>query len=494
MAPVGWLFAMTLGVREMNVSFLTKTGFFVLVAGFGWLTCHMHGETAFGQQSSSETSSQNGPELSINSCKRCHGVDSGASAWERVFSRWENDPHSQAYSKLLSKDSQRIVASLSHGTLDVASPEYKKILREQCVSCHANETTPDSQIIEHGVDCFVCHGPPNAWGKEHYSDTTDRGSQRFEGTLRRNMKSLVERAKMCSSCHVGELNRGPGLQDREVDHRLMAAGHPPTYFDFEHYLERYLKHWDMKKENEDLERDKKFPPYERWRVGKLVSAQVRLELLQDRAKRAMDGASSTPHEWPELTEYSCSNCHHQIDSQSWRQQVRSSNAYTWDEWYLEGIELAWPGADDEKFVKPWRSAYSALKSSMESRFPDPKVILEQTRTMIDLCKLAIETPVTPDETLLREQLRSLLEDQSKVTSWEQGAQWATTTRMLSDSLGWNNENFAKIENAPERGFFGTPRRFNALTELPAYESTEWFRPDALSKYRQSLQQQLGPKP
>jgi hypothetical protein len=131
---------------------------------------------------------------------------------------------------------------------------------------------------------------------------------------------------------------------------------------------------------------------------------------------------------------------------------------------------------------------------MESRHPDPAVIRSQAQTMIDLCKLAIEAPVTPDETLLREQLRSLLEDESKVTSWEKGAQWATTTRMLSDSLGWNNENFAKIENAPERGFFGTPRRFNALTDLPAYESTDWFRPDALSKYRQSLQQQLGPKP
>jgi len=453
----------------------------ILVASLSWFALNGSSELTMSQDSTS-----------IEDCKGCHGKRESSKAYALVFKEWRRDPHAQAYEKLLNEDSQRIVAKLTGTNLDKESTAYRTYLREQCVSCHANEQTSDSKIVEHGVDCLVCHGPASAWGEEHYSDKTiARGSQRFEGTLRRNMESLVERAKMCTSCHVGEINRGPGLQDREVDHQLMAAGHPPTYFDFEHYLERYLKHWDVDEENTRLG---KFPPFERWRVGKLVSAQVRLELLRDRAERAMASPSSTPHEWPELTEYSCSNCHHQFDSQSWRQQVRSSNAYTWDEWYLEGLEFAWPGADEEQFVKPWRSAYSALKSSMESRYPDPAVIRSQARTMIDLCKLAIEAPVTPDETLLREQLRSLLEDESKVTSWEKGAQWATTTRMLSDSLGWNNENFAKIENAPERGFFGTPRRFNALTDLPAYESTDWFRPDALSKYRQSLQQQLGPKP
>lgn len=491
MAPIGLNFAMILGVREMNLSVRANARLFILFASFGWLLCHVLDETAFGQQSSSETSSQKGPVLSINGCKRCHGVDSGASALERVVSSWENDPHSQAYSKLLSKDSQLIVARLNRGTLDVASPEYKKILREQCVSCHANEKTTDSQIIEHGVDCFVCHGPAKAWsGKEHYSGNT-KDSRRFEGTDRLNMESLVERAKMCTSCHVGEINRGPGLQDREVDHRLMAAGHPPTYFDFEHYLERYLKHWDVDEENKRLGQ---FPPYERWRIGKIIAAQVRLQLLQDRAERAMSVSPATTHDWPEFTEYSCSNCHHQFDSQSWRQKVRSTNAYTWDEWYMEGIDFAWPRGSDEQFRKPWLSAYATLKNNLESRFPDPEVIRSQAQTMIDLCKLAIETSATPDEPFLREQLRRLLEDESQVTSWEKGAQWATTTRMLTDSLGWDSQNFAKIQNAPERGFFGTPRRFNALTDLPAYESTDWFRPDALSKYRESLQQQLGPKP
>lgn len=452
-----------------------------LIVSLGWFALHGISEFSMGQV----------PQ-SIADCKDCHGKRQSSKAHELVFKEWRQDPHFQAYIKLENEESQRIVANLTSANLQVKSTEYRSFLRDRCISCHANEQSLDSQIVEDGVDCFVCHGPVSAWGDDHYStETKARRSQRFEGTLRRNMESLVERAKMCTSCHVGEINRGPGLQDREVDHQLMAAGHPPTYFDFEHYLERYLKHWDVEEENERLG---KFPPFERWRVGKLVSAQVRLELLRDRAERAIASPSSTPHEWPEFTEYSCSNCHHQFDSQSWRQQVRSSNAYTWDEWYLEGIELAWPRADDEQFVKPWRSAYAALKSSMESRIPDPAVIRSQAQTMIDLCKRAIDAPVTPDETLLREQLRSLLEDESKVTSWEKGAQWATTTRMLSDSLGWNSEDFAKIENAPERGFFGTPRRFNALTDLPAYESTEWFRPDALSKYRQSLQQHLGPKP
>jgi hypothetical protein len=458
----------------------------ILVASLSW----------FALNSSSELTMSQDP-TSIEDCRDCHGKRESDKAYRLVFKEWRRDPHAQAYVKLLNEDSQRIVAKLMGTNLDVKSTAYRTYLREQCVSCHANEQTPDSKNVEHGVDCFVCHGPVSAWGDEHSLDKTlALGSKRFDGTLRRNMESLVERAKMCTSCHVGEINRGPGLQDREVDHRLMAAGHPPTYFDFENYLERYLKHWDVEEENKRLGQ---FPPYERWRVGKWVSAQTRLKLLQERTRRtdaSSNAISESPHDWPEFTEYSCTSCHYPLASKSWRQQVRSASVYTWDEWYMEGLELTWPGAGDDQFAKSWHAALSELRSTLESRSPNPSVIQSQTQVMIDLCQKAIDASVTPTESLLRAQLQRLLDNDSKVTSWETGAQWATTARMLSDSLGWK-EIDATIEGSPPRGargFFGYPSRFNSMADLPSYEPFDWFRPDALSKYRQSLQQQLGPKP
>ena len=64
----------------------------------------------------------------------------------------------------------------------------------------------------------------------------------------RATKELAERAKVCTRCHVGR--RSPdGLLTQEVNHDLIAAGHPRLNFEFAAYQENLPVHWDEKERN-----------------------------------------------------------------------------------------------------------------------------------------------------------------------------------------------------------------------------------------------------
>ena len=49
-------------------------------------------------------------------------------------------------------------------------------------------------------------------------------------------RNLVKRAEKCVSCHVGD-------ESRNVDHELIAAGHPDLVFDLETYTAMLPPHW-----------------------------------------------------------------------------------------------------------------------------------------------------------------------------------------------------------------------------------------------------------
>lgn len=434
------------------------------------------------------------PAQVYNECKACHGNGEGAEIWQRATTLWfDQDPHAQAYSKLLNTQSQQIVHRLVGKNLAIDSEDYRSVLRNKCVSCHANEHAPDDQI-QLGIDCQVCHGPASAWGESHYAGTTlALGPKRFEDTPRVNLESIRVRAEVCASCHIGELNRGRGLRDREVDHRLMAAGHPGMYFDLENYLERYPKHWDAKDEAARLGA---FPAYTRWRTGKWVAARVRLELLRDRAQRRARPADADivgAFDWPEFTESSCTSCHHQLLPQSWREATPTVARAVWDDWYTPSIARMFRQPSDVDQQKRWKQSLDQLRINLESRQPDPVAVAEPASVLIDVCRRALESDPPSDVAGLREELRGWLEDESMMRSWERGAQWATTVRMFCDTLGWERSESA-IDGSPQGGFFGPPRRWEPLPDSPGYQRSDWFRPESLVKTRETLLNRLGPRP
>jgi hypothetical protein len=110
-----------------------------------------------------------------------------------------------------------------------------------------------------------------------------------------NTASELVRAKACSLCHVG----GP---DRDMNHDIIAAGHPALYFDYATYLKAYPKHW----REEPLD-----PPalaLERWLIGQVTKADSELELIETRI------ASAHPHStWPEFSSQQCTSCHQPLE-------------------------------------------------------------------------------------------------------------------------------------------------------------------------------------
>src|SRR5262249_26203829 len=116
-----------------------------------------------------------------------------------------------------------------------------------------------------------------------------------------NTKNLEVRAYVCAECHVG----GP---NQEVDHNLIAAGHPALKFELAAFHDLYPKHWD---ETVAPEFTAKL-----WSVGQLISADQAMRLLNYRAHGA---ATHTRSDWPEFTESDCFACHHNLLPSSWRQ-------------------------------------------------------------------------------------------------------------------------------------------------------------------------------
>jgi hypothetical protein len=112
-------------------------------------------------------------------------------------------------------------------------------------------------------------------------------------------KNLVVRAEQCAGCHVGNA-------DQDMNHDMIAAGHPPLRFELSAY--------------HDLIRHKHWPAAERvrtpdfkarlWAAGQVAAARSALALLESRARRAAAGDQATP--WPEFAEYDCFACHQRL--------------------------------------------------------------------------------------------------------------------------------------------------------------------------------------
>lgn len=149
-----------------------------------------------------------------------------------------------------------------------------------------------------GVSCEVCHGAAKDWIGNHYShEWAQMTAQEKSAMGFINTKNLVERARLCVGCHVGK-------EGMDVNHDLIAAGHPRLRFEMGAYLANYTnRHWSR-----DAEK-RRYPELEEksWLIGQLVSAKAAIDLM---AVRAEAGTKERP--WPELAEFNCASCHHRL--------------------------------------------------------------------------------------------------------------------------------------------------------------------------------------
>jgi hypothetical protein len=235
----------------------------------------------------------------------CHNAGGATGTKGSEYSTWlVRDPHARASAALFDERSLRIERNLQHLARGARPHPGQDSL---CLRCHATTDEPAGEV-QHvtrtdGVGCEACHGPAERWLGEHYTlDWRQKDASEKAELGMRPTKDLLVRARVCVDCHVG----GP---DRQVDHDLIAAGHPRLQFEYGAYMAVLPKHWSV------WEEKARYPDFEAraWRLGQVVSLEASLRLLAFRA--LADGQGGRPaRPWPEFSDYSCLACHHNLEA------------------------------------------------------------------------------------------------------------------------------------------------------------------------------------
>ncbi len=307
--------------------------------------------------------------VGTNSCAAgsCHG---GARLSEgRSFAAYQiwmrKDPHSTAYAVLSNDRSSRMMALL-YPQENGPAPHATKEAR--CLNCHVTTETsqdlqllPASHAVADGVGCESCHGPAKQWLGLHSTiewrglSAEAKSSLGFVDTT----ADLAGRAQLCANCHVGS----PG---RDVNHDLIAAGHPRLNFEFSAFHANLPKHWDPRSlQSPQIENVENDPAFEAraWLTGQLVTAQTSLRLLQHRTEARQP--------WPELSEYACFSCHHDLKENSWYQSRRGSTGrFSWGTWNYGTFPALTQNVEAN-------GQFEGLKQLMEGSFSDREAVRQR---------------------------------------------------------------------------------------------------------------------
>ena len=252
--------------------------------------------------------------VGISSCAAgaCHGGASAGSntptAWQSSFTQWTTaDPHRLAYAALKTDLATRIMTSLKE-------PDTDATHAARCLACHTNPASAnDPARRAEGMNCDSCHGNPDRWMSPHTAFADKNRTQAYDAVGMPKLFDLGTRAELCAGCHVGApADPARGLPLRDMNHDMIAAGHPRLNFDFAEYQRRMNPHWFEKDRTAPDPHTPAGPAFEAkaWLVGRVASAEAACALLADRATRA--------DPWPEFAEMNCFACHHEFEPASWR--------------------------------------------------------------------------------------------------------------------------------------------------------------------------------
>src|SRR5262249_37850457 len=125
----------------------------------------------------------------------------------------------------------------------------------RCLACHTNPSlaepgaTADPHVLglrREGVSLRACQGDPGGGIRAHTARTGDPGPF-YDKTGMTKLYDIGERAMNCVGCHVGApADKARGYAVRDMNHDMIAAGHPRLNFDFGEYLRRLPAHWQEK--------------------------------------------------------------------------------------------------------------------------------------------------------------------------------------------------------------------------------------------------------
>ncbi|HZL87881.1 MAG TPA: multiheme c-type cytochrome [Pirellulaceae bacterium] len=305
----------------------------------------------------------------------CHGqpVDDAfrTGPARQEFSLWlESDPHSKAAHTLNSPEFRRILAVVSSGRENgpVSAEVYVR-----CARCHdpqgltlAGDDPASLMTVPaaaRGISCESCHGAAEKWLPDHYRDGVTKEQLTALGMI--DTDNVLARARQCAACHVGD-------ETRDMNHDMIAAGHPPLRFELSAYHDLIQhKHWS------DAERiEKRQFKAQLWAAGQLATLESMLALSKSRAERALeaDGDARSAATWPEFAEFDCLACHQRLRPAKVagsRAELTTAGKPRWQPWNLAlaprllkemplgDISLATTPADAAAYVD---SLHMALKN------------------------------------------------------------------------------------------------------------------------------------
>ena len=295
----------------------------------------------------------------------CHGglTDRGLAS-HSSDSLWRSqDPHLLAGNVLLNPLSRRIVTALEPRSAQSAT-EFDTVLLQRCVSCHApaavakvtladasasatRESSPADNSdhsaeaspawrkrLADGVSCEACHGAASEWLVAHTLTSWDeKGSGRFAPEFgMKDTESLASRTENCAGCHVGSRSRD-GLV-RDMNHDMIAAGHPALHFDMWQAQHRLPPHWDQTREKlASAPSESAAAIYLELRQHVITAAT---QLSEERMAYSRDVLQIQDFE-PELSEFECAACHHRLTINSPRLVRGSKGKALWQPWYTAGL-------------------------------------------------------------------------------------------------------------------------------------------------------------
>jgi Cytochrome c554 and c-prime len=400
----------------------------------------------------------------------CHGAlrpQADQSVQHNELTLWvAEDKHALAYEALFTPTALHI-AKLLGGK----APAHEDM---RCLACHVNPltatTSPSARERAEwtsGTGCEACHGSASRWLREHTQPAWQSlGPAEKSKAGMTPPGDTVAFARQCVGCHVGAPEQG-GMPLRDVNHDLIAAGHPRLHFEFGVYLANLPRHWS-KKINEKLLPDH---PLRAWFAGQLVSAQAAAELLADRAQHAGKAQNGRP--WPEFAEYNCYACHHDLSQPSERQQPqhlagRAPGSLPWGSWYF-----SMPGMlaeNDDSVSMKLLPILQQLRKLMQERSSDFREISTQASVAANGLRIWLDQSQQKiDSTALARQLRaSAVQGQSFLEDWDHAEQLYLGLAALQQ---WKRQPAARqtlealarklaFDAAPDKDQYESPRDFD----------------------------------
>jgi hypothetical protein len=356
--------------------------------------------------------------LGVSSCTAaaCHNAGGADGSKRSEYTTWfQHDRHAHAFAVLGEKQSEIIARNLAAGGKIVPAKE-----NTLCLKCHA--LAPElagkkkAYVNDDGVSCESCHGRAEKWLSIHYLPEWQQKSD--EDKLHYGMtptKNLAYRARQCAECHIG-------TPDKDVNHDLYAAGHPPLYYEFSAFLGSMPKHWS---EGEDKAR---YPDldFRAWAVGQVVSANAAMELLAHRA------SNKSTNPWPEFAEYNCSACHHSLrvagasPSETYPADHKLG-VLPWGSWFTPLLSKALTGRISKEELTGLDRDLAKLKREMESRFPNRDGVASRANSIAHRLNdlLSSEESGKYHHAVLPQSLGSLLDRRASTVSqrdWELATQ------------------------------------------------------------------------